>query len=657
MFYTFDIFDTLLTRRFYNHLGIFAYMQHVLRREYAAYGLPMDFARDFFTIRKYADTEAHSHLGREATFTEIYDFIRMYSGIGEDAAQKLMQLEIAAEVEFCEPISENIAAAESYLDAGHTVVMLSDMYHSQETLRRLVTKLSPRLGRCDVMVSAHDGGGKGSGKLFRSCMERYGLAPDRICHFGDHAYADHDMPRSLGISAVPRFQKADRNYYANYLHRCDEENVYLDQYIGTSRLCDLNNNLGEAAKIGCYIAGPMLYAFVEWVLKTALERSKKDLFFLARDGLVLLEIARKIAAAKGYPINLHYLRISRLAAYRCGIFSDYTPALLDFAFLCGEGGTLRDIAERLQLPLALLRERFAEKGLRLEEATPLATGEMEQARRILADAPELRGLSRAASARERKALLSYLESVNFSFSNATLVDVGWKGSIQDVLYDIAGHEHIPADITGLYFGVCVRTDRQNAASKKYGYLIEPHRLERRTWLHDGVLVFLEIFCHHCEHGTVTGYAFENEVAVPQSDPVYAGNRDFLEELHKGVHLFVDKMLESASEDADTSRFIGYYLRLLQEPDRAMADCLGQYRHLPGVHDDESKEIVPHISLMTLLKHALSGKRLPMHWVEGSVARKHGLGTRAYFFYHRHKSRLRRIRLFVLRLGRLFKNRL
>lgn len=656
MLYTFDIFDTLLTRRFYNHLGIFAYMQHVLRREYEAYGVPGDFARDFFTIRKYADTEAHTYLGREAAFTEIYDFICMYSGIGRDAAQKLMKLEIAAEVEFCEPIFENITLAERYLDEGHAVAMLSDMYHSPETLRRMVKKVSPRLGECDIMVSAHDGGNKGSGKLFRRCIERYGLSSEQICHFGDHPYADHDMPRSMGISASSRFLKADRNYYANYLHRFDEENFFLDQYIGVSRCCDLNNQLGDVGKIGCYVAGPILYAFVEWVLKTALARSKKDLFFLARDGLILFEIAKKIVAARGYPLKLHYLHISRLAAYRCGIFSEYTSELLDFTFQYGEGGTLREIAERLHLEPAQLKKSFSENGLRVEENTRLTVGEMNQARRILASSPELCKLSRATSARERKALLSYLESINFSFSDATLVDVGWKGSIQDVLYDIARHENIPVDITGLYFGVCVRTNRQTAANKKYGYLLEPHRLERRTWLHDGVLVFLEIFCHHCVHGTVVGYGFENGEAVPQNDTVSTENQDFLEKLNMGINLFVNKMLETADTDSHTSRFIGYYLRLLQEPDRAMAECLGQYRHLPGVHDDESKELVPRISLITFLKHALSGKPLEMRWAEGAIARKHGLGMRAYLFYRGHRSRLHRLRLAALRVGKILKIR-
>lgn len=654
MMYTFDIFDTLLTRRFYNHLGIFAYMGHVLRCDCAGYGVTKDFARDFFKIRSYADTEAHKRLGREANFEEIYDFIRIYAGIGQDVAQKLMELEITAEIQFSEPIYPNIAIAEGYLNQGHTVVMLSDMYHSPKTLRRMIAKAVPSLKTCDILVSAHDGGSKGSGNLFHACMKRYRLSPKEICHYGDHVYADYKKPMSLGIATAPRFSKADRNYYATYLHRFAAENFHFDHYIGISRLCDLNNTLDEAAKIGCYIAGPLLYAFVEWTLKTALERSKKDVFFLARDGLPLLEIAKKIVARRGYPLHLHYLYISRLAAYRCSLFSGYTPEILDFAFLGGVGITPEDIAERLQLDPALLKTHFSQNGLHLETTTPLTAEKIQQVRRILETSKELADLSCSASAQERKALLAYLESANFSFSDATLVDVGWKGSIQDILYTIAEHENIPADITGLYFGVCEHTNRQNAANKKYGYLLEPHTLEARTWLHDGVFVFLEIFCHHCEHGTVTGYSFEQGIATAQYDDVYSGNVDFLAALHKGIHIFVDKILETAIENSDTSRFAGYYLRLLQEPDLTMAKTLGQYEHLAGIHDTTHQKLVPFISLKTFLQHALSGKKLEFRWPEGALAFKNGLGARAYFFCRRQKPRLHKAQRIALRMREVLK---
>jgi len=654
MTYTFDIFDTLLTRRFYNHLGIFLYVQDVLVRNHTEYGISLSFAQNFYSVRKYADTEAHKYFSKEVNFTEIYEFIRIYSGISKSSIKKIMSLEIDAEIKFCEPIIENILKAENYLNQGEQVVMLSDMYHSPDVLRQMISKISPLLGTCDIMVSAHHGGSKGSGQLFQSFMKKYNILPNQFCHFGDHIYADHDMPYSMGIHVMPRYTKADRNYYANYLEKFSKSDWIQSSYIGISRVCDLNNELSESGKIGCYIAGPLMYAFIDWVLQAAIEGSKTELFFLGRDGLPLLHIAKKIAEKHKYNINLNYMYISRLSVYKCSIFN-YTDEILDFAFLTSPYISLGDIAERLLLTPDMLKACLDENGVSIQKDDQLSDFEIIEIRRILLSSQKLQETSIQNSKTERKALLSYLESINFSFVNATLVDVGWKGSIQDALHRIAQNENISSDITGLYFGVCEMTRFQGVQNKKYGYLIEPSRLNDRTWHHDGVLMFIEIFSHHCEHGTVTGFAMQNNRGGPIFDPVYMGNAIFLEDLHRGVLLFVEKILESDIPTKNTTHFIGNYLRILQEPDAIMAHCLGRYKHLLSTHDENPMEISPSVGVRKILNAIFFGENLNVRWVEGAIHRRSPRAVTLYHLYHKYEDYLQRPRNYMLRIGQVFRS--
>ena len=58
-------------------------------------------------------------------------------------------------------------------------------------------------------------------------------------------------------------------------------------------------------------SGPMLFQYVWWILKTAQERKINRLYFMARDGYLLLRIAERFCEKFSLPIELRYLYCSR----------------------------------------------------------------------------------------------------------------------------------------------------------------------------------------------------------------------------------------------------------------------------------------------------------------------------------------------------------
>ena len=56
---------------------------------------------------------------------------------------------------------------------------------------------------------------------------------------------------------------------------------------------------------------PAIVGFVDWVLEEAQKAGKSCLYFLARDGYLLYQVARELASQKGVGLELKYLKVSR----------------------------------------------------------------------------------------------------------------------------------------------------------------------------------------------------------------------------------------------------------------------------------------------------------------------------------------------------------
>ena len=73
-------------------------------------------------------------------------------------------------------------------------------------------------------------------------------------------------------------------------------------------------NLNKEKKISIYskkIVGPVMFSYVEWIIDQAKKRNIDRLYFLARDGFLLYEIAKRICKAREIDIDCRYLYCSR----------------------------------------------------------------------------------------------------------------------------------------------------------------------------------------------------------------------------------------------------------------------------------------------------------------------------------------------------------
>ena len=180
------------------------------------------------------------------------------------------------------------------------------------------------------------------------------------------------------------------------------------------------------------VAGPLLVAYVLWLLLDARERGLRRLYFLSRDGEVLLEIADILAPRLGIDVERRYLYASRLAWNRAvgmrrldhWAWADATADL-----------SAADVLRRIDLPHDAVAAELATEGFTDLDA-PLEKADLFRLRDLLLS-ERFAAVLAAVQAENRALLLDYLEQEDvFDAVPKAMVDLGWSGSQQETLCDL-----------------------------------------------------------------------------------------------------------------------------------------------------------------------------------------------------------------------------
>ena len=111
--YSFDIFDTLITRRVATPAGIFALMNDIIKNDDNYKDLPLHIKENFFRYRKNSEyylrrRKLTSEIYADITLEDIYDHIKANFGLTNEQRTSLLNLEIQTEIDNIIPIQQNI---------------------------------------------------------------------------------------------------------------------------------------------------------------------------------------------------------------------------------------------------------------------------------------------------------------------------------------------------------------------------------------------------------------------------------------------------------------------------------------------------------------------------------------------------------------------
>jgi hypothetical protein len=258
------------------------------------------------------------------------------------------------------------------------------------------------------------------------------------------------------------------------------------------------------------VAGAALVAFVLWILEEAQRRGLRRLRFLSRDGQVLYELARRLAAATGLELDLEYVYSSRLtwslAATDASRLAE-TPWLLN-SFIKSNAG---DVCARLGLPVEEFRSIMADCGVSLDPGVRADQDDQADALRRFVGTPQVIRAAGERISTMRGFVLDYAAQHQLADISTGLVDIGWTGRMAGSFIELCetagmnrpavmfwGHE---PRATGWTDPDMVAAYMYNTATGQGLHLRVPN-----------VPFIMETFCM-ADHGIVSGYRRDPDMTI------------------------------------------------------------------------------------------------------------------------------------------------
>lgn len=509
---TLDVFDTVLSRMVGDPASVFVLLgQHAVRAGWWT----RDVA-EFAAARRAAETLARAHAHpREVTLAEIYRQFAFLHGLNDAAAAACAARELELEHELLWAVPQGARCLADARRARAQVAFISDTYVPADTLQRWLTTLNVALPGERVWASSEAGDRKADGGLFRRvARELPGVR--RWQHLGDHPVSDVEMPRRMGIEAR-RFTPCLLNRYETAMESFAVTSGGLASLLaGAGRWLRLSQPARSPAQealreLAAGVAGPVLSSFVVWLLREAQRSGIRRLWFVARDGQVLLRMAQRLAERMGVDVELGYLYAGRQVVHLAGL-QCVDGAALDW--LTGGAGILplQAVLERADLQPEDVVGAVQRHGLPREGV--LGWEAMAALRAFFADA-EVQALVLQRAAARRETLRAYYQSCGLiDGERCAVVDIGWRGSVLRSLFNVLGREQ-GARHRFLYFGLYARPADVPGADMA-AYCFDVSGRQHFGTGHDipSLTSVMEIFCQ-ADHGPVLSVERQDGAFVPR----------------------------------------------------------------------------------------------------------------------------------------------
>ena len=624
--YSFDIFDTLISRKLANDKGVFVALREKLKGV-TKVEFPDYFIDEFVSLRLRAQRVAHETSSYpEVTLHEIYAALGSdFPQIKAEHLELLQELEEAIEIENCYPIPQNVSSVMKLIDSGHRVFLISDMYLSKVVVMKMLENADPHLCSVPLYLSSELKMRKSDGTLFCHVCSDQKIQPSSLIHTGDNFDSDCVMAKRLGVKYVfyqdSLLSRIEKSYFR------EEQNFFLQLFVGASKQTRLEGyDLKPSYRLGASFMGPMFYGYVHDSLKQAVNEGIKRLYFLARDGYLLKIIAEEIIACFHYDIEIHYLYTSRRATYFASLFCLTTSS---FQWIFQEMDniiTFDVVAKRLHFkPEKLinyldadLKQSLISNGLDNRLTNKLMTRLQNE---LLSNSILKAKIESKASAYRETAICYFEQEGLLQDERIGFVDIGWRGTLQDAIFRILKSRKPKFKLTSYYLAVTHFSANTSPANRKVSAYMFPS-------IRAGKGPILELLLQ-CEHGTTLSYqkndtgGFEPVLKAPSVHLEEWG----LDNYKKGIRTFSRTLSQSlAAHPAVETTYAAItpiLIEMLEDATPEVAATLGDLHYSGNIENSNIRVFAPPFNVSQALSYIISSRKQRSsytQWFDGSYAR-------------------------------------
>ena len=406
---SFDLFDTLVTRKVLSYTDIFELLD--LRLWENGIGIP-DFAR----LRLFAEKE----LSREKApdLRQIYELVLKKAGGSFITASDLAWMEW--EIDFSVMTARNCVCDvfRKAISDGKKVVITTDSYYSLEQIKKILVRFG--LNGCDKVLISCEYETSKMQNLFQVLQSEY--EEKKILHIGDDEFSDIEKASANGMNTYRIFSGMDLFDALGSLGMENSIVTVADRLKAGMFISHIFNSpfwfedeshalsISDAFEIGYLFCAPVITDFVLWLKEMAKVQNYKQILFCARDGYLVGRLFRKVSQQT----KSVYFLSSRTAAIRAGMENDE-----DIAYV----GNMKYFGKTEEA----LKIRFG--------ITSDSQKEREWKRKILAKAVT-----------QRDNYKRYIKKLDIQTGNIAIFDFVAKGTVQMYLRKL-----FPQHIKGFYF--------------------------------------------------------------------------------------------------------------------------------------------------------------------------------------------------------------
>lgn len=574
---SFDIFDTLIIRPFYEPKDLFILLNEYFNKLFNSNGI-FEFSKIRTEAEAYVREKLYKEHGYEdITLDDIYDAIAKLYDLPIDKLKKIRIKETELEINFCKRRETIYSIYNMCRYLQKRIVATTDMYLPRTTIERILD-VNGYQNFDRIYISGEDKISKSTGNLFKYLVVEQAIKPDKILHIGDSIKSDIEAPKKYKINAFffPKTIDLLNNYcsYENNANYCgrlyenfqllniDHSNVteYLgnrlslalvankffdNPFISYNSDSDFNCN---PYLVGYYALGMHILSLSNWILNNAKEKKYDSICFQARDGYLPYLAIQKLKDAYDLSnVNINYIYCSRSALMPL-ILSDYKDFYKIQDYLTLKYVSIGDLLKSLKNVLTLdnnYEKILNDNGLFLSD--------------LLDDKDRFYKLIDIIynNFYDKKKYNSYYDTAKKYFSdyfigNSATFDIGYSAKPEVIISDVIGKK-----IDTYFIHCCNDTGYKNSKYGKFNlYTFYDYKPTFTGTLREYMI--------SSDSPSCVGYKMVNkkvEIEFGSADNYSYFNEKMLDELQIGCLDFVEKYITIFGEYKDIIELNRYYMSL------------------------------------------------------------------------------------------------
>lgn len=302
---SFDLFDTLITRKFFYYTDVFEIM-----------GLSQ--------IRLSAEKELSAN--GAPTLIEIYQHIIKENPNINQSPEELATKEWELDSSSMMPrdvMGEILAYVKN---TGKKLVLNSDSYYSRNQIESILAKYNLNIFD-QIFISCEEGLSKTTGLYKKLADYAQGKT---VLHIGDDEWADVEKAKEFNIKTFRIYSGKDLFDFLGGMGiephvKSLADRVKLGMFIARqfSSPFQFENGcekvqISKANDIGYQLCGPMVMDFMRWMIEKSKEENLANILLCARDGYLVKKIYDRLTKDD----KAKYFLTSRISAIRAGVTND-----------------------------------------------------------------------------------------------------------------------------------------------------------------------------------------------------------------------------------------------------------------------------------------------------------------------------------------------